>query len=157
MKNGSANVIMQNPPMSRKDKNPSGAKKSTMGDDRCSDEVISPKPRIMREPRIKIMRTVTFTEPSPNKSIALVQSDDRGTMTDLDNVKVEKLNKDVSRLDKLVKSGLVKRKQDNMKHEKVVGYITGHRITWNLLLKTWNSSLRLRESLKRNSKLSTLE
>ena len=129
MKSESANDATQNQTLSRMDKNPGGADKLAMGDDGGLDEVSSPKSRIVRESRRKIQRDVTFTESTPNKSVALVQYVDNGSMTQWDNDKAvednKRLNEEVLRLDKLVKSGILKRKKDNIKNEKIMGYITG--------------------------------
>ena len=78
MNKASVKDIMKNPTLSRTDQNPSKATKLTINDNGCPDEILPPKSRIVRGPKMKIQRTVTFTESasslkSPNKSIALVQ------------------------------------------------------------------------------------
>ena len=99
MNKESAKDIMQNPTLSRTDKNPSKATKLTINDDGCPDEILSPKSRIVRGTKMKIQRTVTFTESAPNKSITLVQVVANDTMTHSDNDKIggnnEMLNNEV--------------------------------------------------------------
>ena len=155
MKNGAVNATMLKSPMSKKEKN--GAKKSDKGNDRGPDEVLSPKPRIMREPRVKMMRTVTFAEPSPNKSIDLEQSTNRDAMDALDAGKIESLNKEVYRLDKLVKIGLNKIKQTNIKHEQVLSYITGKGNNMQLIIEDLDIKLKIARESEEEFKIKNIE
>ena len=134
MNKASVKDIMKNPALSRTDQNPSKATKLITGDNGCPDEILPPKSRIVRGPKMNIKRTVTFTESasslkSPKKSIALVQVAVNDTMMNPDNDKIggndEMLNEEVSRLRKLVANGMEMRKKDNIKHEKMVEYMVG--------------------------------
>ena len=132
MDKASVKEIMKKPTKSRTDKNPSKAAKLSMSDNGCSTEVLSPKPQIVRAPKMNIRRTVTFTESassvrSPNKSIVVEQDAVNDAMVNLDNVELggndKRLNKEVTKLKKLVANSMERRKTERLNHEKVVEYM----------------------------------
>ena len=129
MNKASVKDIMKNPTLSRTDQNPSKATKLITGDNGCPDEILPPKSRIVRGPKMNIKRTVTFTESasslrSPNKSIVMEQDAVNDAMMNSDNVELggndEMLHKEVARLKKLVANSMERRKKERLNHEKVV-------------------------------------
>ena len=130
MDKASVKEIMKNPPMSRTDKNPSKAAKLSMSDNGCSTEVLSPKPQIVRAPKMNIRKTVMFTEStssgrSPNESIVVEEDADNDATGP--NVKLggndKMVNKEVIKLKKLVTNSMERRKKERLHREKVVEYM----------------------------------
>ena len=85
--------ITKKPTISRNVDNSGKATKLIMSDNGCPDEVISPKPKIVRAPKKNILRTVTFAESasstkSPNKSTVVEHDANNEAMKNLDDVEL---------------------------------------------------------------------
>ena len=153
MKNVVSNAVRMKPQKNKKEKD--GVKHADNDTGRDPDEVLTPKPRVLREPRLKTMRKVTFTETLPNTD--LVEDTDRVEEDALDNAKIESLTYEVHKLDKLVKIGINKIKKNNIKHAQVLSYINEKGDDMQITIQDLDIKLKLARETEEELKIKCIE
>jgi hypothetical protein len=123
--------VVRNPPMLKTDKMPNKVPLMNMNDNERFTEITSPKPKIVRAPRITRKRIVTFTETAPmvklpNENIEVEEEEENDAtnpnvvLGSKDEITKYQLNNEVTKLNKLVANGMRRLKQERINHEKVV-------------------------------------